>query len=241
MTADPHLIAVDPDLAPLWQTVHDRLSAGSAPADIATVTVPDLTPGAVAALRSWLDTTAQRRSGRTCVPQTSAGGTRVPVRALLTVLGLPVEALQPLVERAVGRGVVNRKNHRLRSASLRQELWQYAETRLPHLPQLRARMKSSGLENGAVEETRRLIDSLADLTRKLPSTPPRALAKLAHDHAGDPHYFDLGTLPGQRLISAIAELTNQPEPSRPDHLRTLLLGQGIIADGCRSCEGASLG
>ncbi|MFD7431193.1 DUF2399 domain-containing protein [Streptomyces sp. NPDC059818] len=230
MTADLNLLAADPDLAPLWQTLHDRLSAGNAAADIATVTVPALTPGAVAALRAWLDTTAQRRSGRTSVPQNSTGAVKVPLRRLLEVLSLPVEELQPLVERAVGRDVVNRRNHRLQSAVIRQELWDYAETRLPLFPQLRARMKSTGLENDAVDEMRRLIDALAGLTGTLPYAPPRALAKLAHDHAGDPHYFDLGTLPGQRLISAIAEHANQPEPSRPDHIRALLMDHGIIAD-----------
>ncbi|MEW2400330.1 DUF2399 domain-containing protein [Streptomyces sp. NPDC046862] len=229
MTADLTLIADDPDLAPLWRAIHDRLSAGNDPADIATVTVPDLPPGGAAALRSWLDTPAQRRRGRTRVPRTP-GGTKVPLRELLVVLALAPDQLQSLVERAVDRPVVNRKNSRLQSAQLRLELWEHAATQLSHLPLLLARLKSAGIEDEAVTQTRRLIDALASLTRELPHQRPRTLAKLAHDHAGDPHYFDLGTLPGQRLISAVAELARRPEPTRPDHIRALLADHGIIAD-----------
>ncbi|NMI54247.1 MULTISPECIES: DUF2399 domain-containing protein [unclassified Streptomyces] len=227
--ADLDLIATDPDLAPLWQAVHDRLSAGKTPADITTITVPALSPNAVAALRSWLDTPTQRRRGRTSVPHTPHG-LKVPLRPLLDALDLPAEQLQPLVERAIGRKVVNRKNDRLESALLRQELWDYAATRLPHLPLLLARLKATGFENDAAPQIRRLVDALCTLTRELPHQRPRTLAKLAHDHAGDPHYFDLATLPGQRLVSAVAELAGRPEPTRPDHIRALLAEFGIIAD-----------
>ncbi|WP_406359356.1 DUF2399 domain-containing protein [Streptomyces sp. NBC_00715] len=227
--ADLDLIANDPDLAPLWQALHDRLGAGKTPADIATVTVPVLTPNGVAALRSWLDTPTQRRRGRTLVPHTP-NGHKVPLRPLLAALDLPVEQLQPLVERAIGRKVVNRREDRLESAQLRQNLWDYAATQLPHLPMLLARLKAAGLDNDAAPQTRRLIDALCALTRELPHQRPRTLAKLAHDHAGDPHYFDLATLPGQRLVSAVAELAGRPEPTRPDHVRALLAEFGIIAD-----------
>ncbi|MEV3972786.1 DUF2399 domain-containing protein [Streptomyces sp. NPDC050698] len=228
MTADRTILAADPELAPLWQAIHDRLSAGSTPADIATVTVPDLAPGAVAALRSWLDTPAQRRRGRTRVPHTDRG-VKVPLHPLLDTLGLTTDTLQPMVEDAVGRAVVNRKHGRLAAAELRQELTRYADARLPHLPRLRARL-TSGADDETAAEMRRLIDALASITRHLPHKPPRTLAKLAHDHAGDPHYFDPATGPGQRLITALAELADQPEPTRPDHMRALLADHGIIAD-----------
>ncbi|MEV7434027.1 DUF2399 domain-containing protein [Streptomyces griseoviridis] len=228
MTADRAILAADPELAPLWQAIHDRLSAGNIPADIATVTVPDLAPGAVAALRSWLDTPAQRRRGRTRVPHTDRG-VKVPLHPLLDTLGLTTDALQPLVEDAVGRAVVNRKHGRLAAAELRQALTRYADARLPNLPRLRARLVS-GADEETAAELRRLIDALASITRHLPHKPARTLAKLAHDHAGDPHYFDPATGPGQRLITALAELADRPEPTRPDHIRALLAEHGIIAD-----------
>ncbi|SDP61815.1 TIGR02679 family protein [Streptomyces sp. cf386] len=228
MTADHTILAADPELTPLWQAIHDRLSAGSAPADIATVTVPGLTPGAVAALKSWLDTSAQRRRGRTRVPHTDRGVT-VPLHPLLDALGLTTDTLQALVEDAVGRAVVNRRHGRLAAAELRQELVRHAEKQLPHLPGLRARL-TSGTDEETAPGMRRLIDALASITRHLPHTPPRTLAKLAHDHAGDPHYFDPATGPGQRLITALAELADRPEPTRPDHIRALLAEHGIIAD-----------
>ncbi|WP_432590512.1 DUF2399 domain-containing protein [Streptomyces sp. HD1123-B1] len=228
MTADRTVLAADPELTPLWQAIHDRLSAGTAPADIATITVPGLVPGAVAALRSWLDTPAQRRRGRTCVPDTDRG-VKVPLRPLLQALDLPIDDLQALVEDAVGRKIINRRHGRLAADERRQELAHYANARLPHLPRLRARL-TSGADQDAELETRRLIDALASLTRHLPHTPPRTLAKLAHDHAGDPHYFDPATGPGQRLITAVAEMAGRPEPTRPDHIRALLADYGIIAD-----------
>jgi uncharacterized protein (TIGR02679 family) len=228
VTADLRLLAADPELAPLWQAIHNRLSAGTEPTRIVAVTVPGLTPGAVAALRSWLDTSEQRRRGRTSAPHTDRG-TKVPLQPLLQALDLPTDDLQALVENAVGRPVVNRKQGRRDVDTLRQDLDHYAATHLPHLPQLRARLLI-GTDQDTEPETRRLIDALASLTRHLPHTPPRALAKLAHDHAGDPHYFDPATLPGQRLISAVAELTGRPEPTRPDHIRALLADHGILAD-----------
>ncbi|MFF4590476.1 DUF2399 domain-containing protein [Streptomyces sp. NPDC001388] len=228
MTADRTILAADPELAPLWQAIHDRLSTGTAPADIATITVPTLAPGAVAALRSWLDTPDQRRRGRTRVPHTDRG-VKVPLHPLLDALGLTTDDLQPLVEDAVGRTVVNRKHGRLAADKLRQELDRYADAQLPHLPRLRARL-TLGADQDTAPEIRRLIDALASLTRHLPHTPPRALARLAHDHAGDPHYFDPATGPGQRLVAAVAELADRPEPTRPDHTRALLADYGIIAD-----------
>ncbi|MEV7374682.1 DUF2399 domain-containing protein [Streptomyces sp. NPDC090301] len=228
MTADVDILATDSDLTPLWQAIHDRLSAGTDPAHITNVTVPTPTPGTVAALRSWLDTPAQRRQNRTSVPHTPKG-LKVPLAPLLKALGLPEHDLQPLVERAVGHPVVNRKERRLTTAQLRQDLKDYIADRLPHLPRLQARL-TFGADQDTASDTRRLIDALASLTRQLPHQPPRTLAKLAHDHAGDPHYFDLATLPGQRLVAAVAELADRPEPTRPDHIRALLTEQGIIAD-----------
>ncbi|MFI1200413.1 DUF2399 domain-containing protein [Streptomyces sp. NPDC020883] len=229
MTADVDRLAADPDLTPLWHAIHDRLAAGAGPEAIATVTVPDLPPGAIAALRSWLDTPTQRRRGHTNITHT-ARGTKVPLRPLLTALNLPLDALQPLVEQALGRAVINRKNDQLARTALRQELGDYAQAQLPHLPQLRARILSQGVDSDTAPEIRRLIETLASLLRCLPHQPPRALPKLAHDHAGDPHYFDATTLAGQRLITAVAELADSPEPTRPDHIRALLAEYGILAD-----------
>jgi uncharacterized protein (TIGR02679 family) len=228
VTADVNILATDADLTPLWQAIHDRLSTGTDPAGIATVTVPAPTPGTVAALRSWLDTPAQRRQGRTSVPHTPKG-LKVPLAPLLKALGLPEHGLQPLVERAVGRDVVNRKERRFTTAQLRQDLKDYTAARLPHLPRLQARL-AVGADEDTASDTRRLTDALASITRQLPHRPPRTLAKLAHDHAGDPHYFDLATLPGQRLVAAVAELAGRPEPTRPDHVRALLADHGILAD-----------
>lgn len=77
---------------------------------------------------------------------------------------------------------------------------------------------------------RRLVNALATTIARLPAQPPVSLPKLAHDCAGDPHYFDLNTLNGVRLVAAVAELTDRPEPRRPDRVCALLAHAGIIAD-----------
>ncbi|MEU5273288.1 TIGR02679 domain-containing protein [Streptomyces hygroscopicus] len=229
MIADLDLIADDPDLAPLWTAVHDRLCSGQAPETIAAVRVPKLTPAGIATLRSWLDTTARRRSVRSAVA-VSASGVRVPLRELLTVLGLTAEHLSPLVERAVGRPVEDRAADRRTAATLRKELWDYTSRVLPHLPALVARMRAAGVADDDAASIRRLVDALAAATSQLPHSPAVSLAKLSHDCAGDPHYFDLDTTAGTRLVAAIAELAKRPEPSRPDLVRALLADYGVIAD-----------
>ncbi|WP_406390080.1 DUF2399 domain-containing protein [Streptomyces sp. NBC_00882] len=70
---------------------------------------------------------------------------------------------------------------------------------------------------------------VASVTHCLSHTAPHP-GKLAHDHAGDPHYFDPTTGPEQRLITALAELADRLEPTRPDHIRALLAEHAIIAD-----------
>jgi hypothetical protein len=57
-----------------------------------------------------------------------------------------------------------------------------------------------------------------------------SLAKLSHDCAGDPHYFDLVTYAGTLLVSAAAELSDRPKPIRPDLVRAYLLDVGVIDD-----------
>jgi uncharacterized protein (TIGR02679 family) len=228
VTADLTRLAGDSELAPLWTVIHERLCAGHEPESIASVKVQGLSPPGVAALRSWLDTSARRRRGKSSVP-VSLTQASVPVRELLEVLGIRPGDLRPLVEQAVGRPVVNRAAARRDAAGIRQELWAYAEGELPDLPGLLARLRAAGTGDDDAP-ARRLIRGLAAAVRRLPCEPPVSLAKLSHDCAGDPHYFDLDTYPGTLLVSAAAELSGRPEPIRPDLVRALLLDAGVIAD-----------
>jgi uncharacterized protein (TIGR02679 family) len=228
VTADLTLLAGDPDLAPLWAVIHERLCAGHEPGSIASVKVPGLSPPGVAALRSWLDTSARRRRGKSSVP-VSPSGASVPVRELLEVLGIRPDDLQPLAEQAVGRPVLNRAAARRDAAGIRQELWAYAAGELPDFPGLLARLRATGISDDDAP-ARRLIRALAAAARRLPCAPPVSLAKLSHDCAGDPHYFDLDTYAGALLVSAAAEISGRPEPARPDLARALLLDAGVIAD-----------
>lgn len=221
-------VAGDEALAPLWAAVHDRLCAGTDPAAMASVRVAGLPPAGVAALRAWLDDAGRRRGTSAVV--VDAAGARVPVRALCRALRLEPQDLVALVEQAVGRPVVDRARQRTAEAALRQDVWQYAAARLPACPGLVARMRAAGIGTGEGAQVRRLVDALAAVAARLPADPPVSLPKLAHDTAGDPHFFDLDTLAGSRLVALVAELTGQVEPTRPDRIRALLEQTGVVPD-----------
>ncbi|RJQ86637.1 DUF2399 domain-containing protein [Amycolatopsis panacis] len=220
-------LARDPDLAPLWVAVHRRLCSGAQPATISAIRVEGLSPNGIAVLRSWLDTTARRRRDRSAVESRGAV-TVVPIRQVLDVLGIPADDLIPLVELAVGRPVVNLAAQRREALAQRRDLWADVEAKLPTLPALVARMRAAGTDNE--ESVLTLVDGLAEIVSRLPFDPPTSLAKLSHDHAGDPHYFDLDRLAGARLVSAVAERSGTPEPTRPDLIRAMLTKVGILAD-----------
>jgi uncharacterized protein (TIGR02679 family) len=228
MPADLTYLAEDSDLLPLWQALHARLCAGGTPEAINTVRVAELSPAGIAQLRTWLDTSTRRRRGSSAVT-TSGYLATVPLRELLAVLDLTPEMLTGLVEKAVGEPVVDRSSTALAAAARREQLWQYAAEQLPNLPVLLARMRATGVGEDATQ-IRYSITALAAALRLLPARPPTPLAKLAHDVTGDPHYFDLTTLAGLRLVAAIAERDGQPEPGRPDLIRALLARHGVIAD-----------
>jgi uncharacterized protein (TIGR02679 family) len=145
------------------------------------------------------------------------------------VLGIRPDDLQPLAEQAVGRPVLNRAAARRDAAGIRQELWAYAAGELPDFPGLLARLRATGISDDDAP-ARRLIRALAAAARRMPCAPPVSLAKLSHDCAGDPHYFDLDTYAGALLVSAAAEISGRPEPARPDLVRALLLDAGVVAD-----------
>ncbi|NRQ32124.1 DUF2399 domain-containing protein [Nonomuraea sp. NN258] len=218
----------DPVFLPLWKAVHDRLCAGEAPEKIAALRIRGLTAPAIAELRTCLDTTARRRRGRSAVV-VDATSVVIPFRELLTALEIATEQVAVLAERATGIPVIDKAALRQGAAALRKDLWAYAAERLPRLPKLTTRMRMAGVSSDE-DAIRHLIDSLALVIALLPCRPPVSLPKLAHDATGDPHYFDLNTLNGARLVAAVAELVGVSEPRRPDHVRALLASRGITAD-----------
>lgn len=222
-------LADEPDLLPLWLQVHDRLCAGRSPQSLSNVKVDGLSGHGIAQLRGWLDTTVRRQRTRSAVEVTGSQ-TTVPLRQLLAVHALRAEELVALVERAVGRPVVDRAAARRSAVELRSDLWAYAERRLPGVPALVARLRSAGVGAEDAGSVRQLIDALADAVEMLPLSVAVPLPKLAHDVTGDPHFFDLPTQAGQRLVSAVSELVGVAEPTRPDLVRRLLQQVGIIAD-----------
>ncbi|MEV4708638.1 TIGR02679 domain-containing protein [Actinoplanes sp. NPDC049316] len=228
MPTDLTYLATDIDLHPLWQAIHDRLCAGTAPETLTTVRVTDMNHAGLAQLRTWLDTTTRRRRRTSAVTATGTTIT-VPVRDLLNVLNLTPGQLVTIVELAIDAPIVDRSATARTAAAHRDQLWQHAADQLPGLPQLVTRMRTAGLGEDDTD-IRTTITALATVVKQLPLTPPKPLAKLAHDTVGNPHYFDLDRLAGRRLVAAIAEHTGQPTPTRPDLVRALLAESGIVAD-----------
>ncbi|MEU4563946.1 TIGR02679 domain-containing protein [Actinoplanes sp. NPDC023936] len=228
MTVNLTYLASDPDLLPLWRAVHGRLCAGTKPESINAVRVIGLSTAGIAQLRIWLDTSTRRRRGASAVTTTGDTAT-VPLRELLSVLQLEPAQLTILVEKAVGDPIIDRSIAVLAAAARREQLWLYANQQLHGLPQLLARIRATGVgeDDTAIRHS---IAALAAALQQLPAQPPVPLPKLAHDITGDPHYFDLDTLNGARLVAAIAERADQPEPTRPDVIRALLATNGVIAD-----------
>lgn len=231
MSADLDLVADDPDLRPLWDSLHRRLSSGAAAASINSVRVPDLSPGGIATLRAWLDNDASRAAARRTSVKQSPQGIIVPIRPLLTRLEMSDTELSAFVERATGRAITNQAATRREAADLRGQLWAYAESRLEGYPRLIAQLRAAGLSGDDDMHIRRLVDALAEALNWVEAIHgPLSLAKLAHDITGDPHYFDLKDTAGSRLVAGVAELHNQPTPVRPDLVRAFLASAGIIAD-----------
>ena len=228
LTGHARMLADDPDLTPLWRAVHARLCAGEAADSIATVRVLGLSRAGIAALRSSLDRTARRRRGGSAVNVTAESAV-VPLRKLIEVLRIPANLIPVLVEQAVGLPVIDRSVAQRAIAAQKEDLWAYASRRLSQVPHLVARMRAAGVGVDSCE-IQRLVNALAAALGMLPVTPPVTLAKLAHDTAGDPHYFDLDALAGSRLVAAVAEILHRPEPSRPDLTRALLAEAGVLAD-----------
>ncbi|MEV0668114.1 DUF2399 domain-containing protein [Actinomadura luteofluorescens] len=220
--------ARDPDFVPFWKALHDRLCAGRSADQIVTLKVTDLPLGALAELRTYLDTSTRRRRGRSAVT-VEGTTTEVPLRELLQVADASANEVALLAEQVTGRPVVNLAADRREAAGQRRELWEHADAAFPRLPRLVRRLKASGI-GADVPKARRLITALAHVTERVPYTPPVSLPKLAHDCAGDPHYFDLGGFNGGCLVYAVMEVTGRPEPTLPHHTRALLAEAGIFAD-----------
>ena len=118
MSADPDLIADDPDLAPLWTAIHDRLCSGQTPETIAAVRVPELNPAGIATLRAWLDTTARRRSVGSAVAVGPTGVRVPPLTVNSSTPPMASDGAVPWSERGICRVIATPRSG-LRSACRR--------------------------------------------------------------------------------------------------------------------------
>ncbi|MFB7632730.1 TIGR02679 domain-containing protein [Streptomyces sp. NPDC056149] len=218
----------DPDLRPLWQALSGRLAQGDDPASIRTVRV-DLSRAGRSMIAGWLSR-APRASRRPVALRMEQGLAVIPVQRMLQALAVTPHELRDIVEQNIG-AVPPLAEQRRQATQLREGIWAYTATVLPGTPRLTARLQAGGVVDDRVAELRRLIDALARVRALLPLSRPATLARLSHNCAGNPHYFDLNDAgQGSRLVLLVADVLDAPLPDTPAAERALLARVGIIAD-----------
>lgn len=154
----------------------------------------------------------------------------IPVQRVLQALTMTPHELREIVEQNVG-AIQPLAETRRRATQLREDIWAYTATVLPDTPRLTARLRAGGVVDDRADELRRLIDALARVRAVLPLSRPATLARLSHNCAGNPHYFDLNDAgQGSRLVLLAADLLDAPLPDTPAAERALLARVGIVAD-----------
>jgi uncharacterized protein (TIGR02679 family) len=175
----------------------------------------------------WLATGA---AGRRAPLRVGPAGTVVPVPRLLAVLGHGPGDLRTLITRA-GIDIQDTGAQRSRARRLRAQIDAHAAHVLPDAPLLTARLRLWGITEDTLAQRRHLIDALARIRPLLPFPRPVTLARLAHDSAGHPHYFDLNADGYGDLVVLLArDLLGAPAPQTPAEERALLIQVGIAAD-----------
>ncbi|WP_044574895.1 DUF2399 domain-containing protein [Saccharopolyspora spinosa] len=219
----------DPDIAPLWKAIAERLAQGHDPACIQQVT-PRLSRAGRAMLISWLTHTTQKARRRKIRLHTRDNRTIVPVPALLQALRVTPHDLPLLVKQATG-GYPDLAGQRRNAALLRDDIWAHATALLADTPRLLARLRAAGVSDDKADELRKLIDALGRARHLLPLPRPVPLARLSLACAGNPHYFDLDdTRNGAKLVLLAADLLEVPLPDTPAADRAALARVGVIAD-----------
>ncbi|WP_442818030.1 TIGR02679 domain-containing protein [Streptomyces sp. NBC_01224] len=178
----------------------------------------------------WLALAGPQASRRAVALRVEQGVAVIPVQRVLQALTMTPHELREIVEQNVG-AIQPLAETRRRATQLREDIWAYTATVLPDTPRLTARLRAGGVVDDRADELRRLIDALARVRAVLPLSRPATLARLSHNCAGNPHYFDLNDAgQGSRLVLLAADLLDAPLPDTPAAERALLARVGIVAD-----------
>ncbi|MEV0276388.1 TIGR02679 family protein [Streptomyces sp. NPDC050610] len=209
-----------PELAPLWQAAHHRLSAGR---PVSRLRVGPLTPEGRSALADLL--------GLDRLPDayTSVDLARLDT-ALLEICGHGVRAVVADIVGPLGDRAAEREAERTRRA----DLWAWLDahptvTAQPALAAWTAQLRRTGLIAGSVDRTR---ESLEQALRTLAALPAQGepLPVFATAVLSDSHALDDGTRLSSLVLRALATLHETPAPESAADRRALWGRAGIADD-----------
>lgn len=210
-----------PELRPLWQTVHNRLSSGR---PVTRVRLGPLDEAQREALADLL------------------GLDRLPdVRPLVTMARLD-EAVTELCGATVRETVTklvgpldDRAGERRRQLAERAELWAWLDGHdivraQPALADWAASCRATGLIGGSPERTRTLITDALTVLASLPAQAEPLPAFAARTLKGDSHALDDGTRLSSLVLRALATLHDTAPPQSAAERRILWARAGVADD-----------
>jgi uncharacterized protein (TIGR02679 family) len=219
MTVELHT-KFSPALAPLWRTVHERLSSGRPVNRVRVGPLADEHRNALADLLG--------------MSQLPAEYATIPLSRLDQVLQDAVgTGIREVVTELIGP-VGDRAGDRLRWAAERAELWTWLEehpviTAQPVLAGWVAASRQAGLIGGSVPRTR---DELRKALRVLAALPASGvpLPVLADEVLHDSHGLDEGTRCAGLVTRALATIYEVPMPADAQQRRALWERAGVTDD-----------
>ncbi|WP_230423601.1 TIGR02679 family protein [Streptomyces radicis] len=209
-----------PELALLWRAVHARLSSGR---PVSRVTVGPLDVDARQALADLL--------GLDRLPRPRATVTLARLdEALRDSVGADARAVVEAILGPLGDRAADREADRADRAAL----WGWLDahpvvTAQPALGAWTAHMRRSGLVQGSVEATRRLLERALTVMAALPARG-EPLPVFATAHLGDAHALDDGTRLAGVVLRALAALHDTEPPASAGDRRALWGLAGIADD-----------
>jgi len=214
------LAKLPPELAPLWQAVHGRLSSGR---PVSRVRIGPLDARQQAALADLLG-----------LPRLPGERPSVSLAALDQVLlesvGVPAREVVAGLIGPLG----DRAGDRERAAARRDELWAW----LAGHPVVRAQpalapwvssAQRAGLAGGSVPRTRGELDQALRVLAQLPASGV-PLPVLADQILGDTHGLDEGTRCAGLVLRALAAIYDVPPPANAQERRALWERAGVADD-----------
>lgn len=210
-----------PDLRPLWQAVHDRLSSGR---PVARVRLGPLDEGQRAALADLL---GLERLPDAC-PSVSLARLEEAVAELCsrTVREVVSELVGPLGDRAA---------ERRRQGDERAELWSWLAGHdmlraQPALADWATSCRTAGLVGGSPERTRELLEAALAVLEALPAQGEPLPAFAARILNGDSHALDDGTRRSSLVLRALAAVHGTDPPQSAADRRALWARAGVADD-----------